>query len=254
MRAVRQQHQPRVAGGVEPRGRSSASDRYKQPILLIVALDSDATPVLKLWDLRSSTSCPVCELSGHSKGVLDLVWNGDDSSFVVSTGRDNKVLLWDLPSRTVLGDLAGCEEKTEVPRDAADFFTTATHAASATRKTSVMWNPFNPAVVATAASDGLVVLYNVEGVTSPRSERMHVRYHATHGFENRFHGKVLSVGDLVRGDDVKEEIGRFERSMGEGDLKGYCEHMTGVCEDKEEQELWAFMKVGVGEDSHAVHV
>lgn len=210
--------------------------------------------MLKLWDLRSSTSCPVCELSGHSKGVLDLVWNGDDSSFVVSTGRDNKVLLWDLPSRMVLGDLAGCEEKTEVPRDAADFFTTATHAASATRKTSVMWNPFNPAVVATAASDGLVVLYNVEGVMSPRSERMHVRYHATHGFENRFHGKVLSVGDLVRGDDVKEEIGRFERSMGEGDLKGYCEHMTGVCEDKEEQELWAFMKVGVGEDSHAVHV
>ena len=62
------------------------------------------------------------------------------------------------------------------------------------------------------------------------------------------------MGDLVRGDDVKEEIGRFERSMGEGDLKGYCEHMTGVCEDKEEQELWAFMKVGVGEDSHAVHV
>ena len=200
--------------------------------------------MLKLWDLRSSTSCPVCELSGHSKGVLDLVWNSDDSSFVVSTGRDNKVLLWDLP----------CEEKTEVPRDAADFFTTATHAASATRKTCVTWNPFNPAVVATAASDGSVMLFNVEGVSSPRSERMHVRYHATHGFENRFHGKVLSVGDLVRGDDVKEEIGRFERSMGEGDLKGYCEHMTGVCEDKEEQELWAFMKVGFGEAFHAVYV
>ena len=210
--------------------------------------------MLKLWDLRSSTSCPVCELSGHSKGVLDLVWNSDDSSFVVSTGRDNKVLLWDLPSRSVLGDLAGCEEKTEVPRDAADFFTTATHAASATRKTCVTWNPFNPAVVATAASDGSVMLFNVEGVSSPRSERMHVRYHATHGFENRFHGKVLSVGDLVRGDDVKEEIGRFERSMGEGDLKGYCEHMTGVCEDKEEQELWAFMKVGFGEAFHAVYV
>lgn len=207
-------------------------------------MDSDATPVLKLWDLRSSTSCPLAELSGHSKGVLDLVWNKDDASFVISTGRDNKVLLWDLPARTVLGDLAGCEEKTEVPRDAADFFTTAAHAASATRKTHVIWNPFNPAVVATSASDGMIVLHNVEGVTSHSTVPSTTSdYSAVNGYENRFHGKILSVTDLIRGNDVKTEIEGFENSVRSSDLRGFCERMTGVCEDASEQELWCFMKV-----------
>ena len=208
-----------------------------------VALDSDATPVLKLWDLRSSTSCPVAELSGHSKGVLDLVWNTEDFSFVVSTGRDNKVLLWDLPSRSVLGDIAGGEEKAEVPRDAADFFTTAAHAASATRKTQVVWHPFNPAVVATAASDGSIVLHNVEGVGSHKACGAASNYSAVKGYENRFHGRVLSVRDLIRGDDVKAEIQGFESSMSGGDLAGFCEHMVSVCEDAEESAMWSFMKV-----------
>lgn len=201
---------------------------------------------MKLWDLRKSTSCPECELAGHSKGILDLVWNRDDPSFVVSTGRDNKVLLWDMTSRTVLSDLAGGEEKPEIPRDAADFFTTVAHAASATRKTTVCWNPFNPAVVATAASDGMITLYNVEGACRqlPGTQRAcTAAYSAVHGYENRFHGKTLSVTDLIRGDDLKEEIRRFEASMTGGDLRGYCESMTEMCEDVEEQELWSFMKV-----------
>lgn len=199
--------------------------------------------MLKLWDLRSSTSCPIAEITGHSKGVLGLVWNKDDSSFVVSTGRDNKVLLLDLPSRSVLSDLAGNEEKTEVPRNAADFFTTAAHAASATRKTCVTWNPFNPAIVATGASDGMIVLHSVEGASNQHRTECSGVYSAVNGYENRFHGKILSVTDLIRGTDLMEEIAHFERSMQAGDLQGFCDHMRSVCEDKEEQQLWSFMKV-----------
>ena len=40
-----------------------------------------------------------------------------------------------------------------------------------------------------------------------------------------------------------EEIAHFERSMQAGDLQGFCDHMRSVCEDKEEQQLWSFMKV-----------
>ena len=208
-------------------------------------LDSDATPVLKLWDLRSSTSCPVAECTGHSKGVLDVVWNAEDNAFVATTGRDNKVLLWDMVDRAVIGDLTEGEEKTELPTDAADFFTTVGRAASATRKTQVCWNAQNPAVIATAGSDGSVVLYNVEGVAcrGPKGAEAAVAYAAANGCENRFHGKVLSVRDLIRGDDVKAEIERFEQCMAGGDLKAYCAEMTRVCEDAEEKELWSFMEV-----------
>ena len=72
-----------------------------------------------------------------------------------------------------------------------------------------------------------------------------VAYCAVNGCENRFHGKVLSVTDLICGNDVKEEIERFEAVMRGGDLKGYCEAMKRVCEDKEENELWSFMEVAM---------
>lgn len=210
-------------------------------------LDSDATPVLKLWDLRSSTSCPVAECTGHSKGILDVVWNTQDNTFVATTGRDNKVLVWDVKAHAVLGDLTEGEEKAEIPTDAADFFTTVARAASATRKTQVCWNETNPAVIATASSDGMIVLYNVEGVSCHAGKHAEpsVAYCAVNGCENRFHGKVLSVTDLICGNDVKEEIERFEAVMRGGDLKGYCEAMKRVCEDKEENELWSFMEVAL---------
>ena len=199
--------------------------------------------MLKLWDLRSSTSCPLAELAGHSKGVLDLVWNAEDPRFVASTGRDNKLLLWDMSKREVIGDITNGEEKPELPTDAADFFTTVARAASATRKTQVLWNQFNPAVIATAASDGSIVLHNVEGVSMKKSVVSSAAYSAVNGCENRFHGKVLSVSDLVCGNDVKEEIGQFESAMAQGDLKGFCDRMVAVCEDPRENEMWLFMKV-----------
>lgn len=88
------------------------------------------------------------------------------------------------------------------------------------------------------------MLHNVEGVTSHhRAECPPSVYSAVNGYENHFHGKILSVTDLIRGTDLKEEIESFETSMRNGDLQGYCDHMRNICEDKEEQQLWSFMKV-----------
>jgi hypothetical protein len=144
----------------------------------------------------------------------------------------------------VIGDLAQGEEKAEIPTDAADFFTTSTRAASTTRKTQVCWNRFNPAVIATAASDGTVVLHDLEGVSAKVGGKVqHSRYAAVNGVENRFHGKTLSVGDLIEGNDLKQEIADFEHSINSGDFKGFCERMEGVCEDPSENRLWHFMGV-----------
>ena len=199
--------------------------------------------MLKLWDLRSSTSCPLAELSGHTKGVLDLVWNTEDPRFVASTGRDNKILLWDMNKHEILGDITSGEEKPEVPTDAADFFTTVAHAASTTRKTQVLCNRFNHAVIATASYKKKIKMHNVEAVGTKKAVGSNAVYSAVHGYENRFHGKVLSVSDLVCGNDVKEEIGQFESAMASGDLKGFCDRMVTVCEDPRENEMWSFMKV-----------
>lgn len=198
--------------------------------------------MIKLWDLRSSTSCPLAELTGHSKGILDLVWNSDDCSFVLSTGRDNRILLWDIDQRAILRDLTGSEEKKEVPKDAADFFTTTAHSASTPRRIQITWNGFNPAVIATASTNDCIELFTIDEACIDTSFTS-AAYSAVNGTENRFHGHVLTVTDLIRGNDIKCEIADFENSMRMNSLKEYCEKMVDVTEDHEENEMWSFMKV-----------
>ena len=197
---------------------------------------------MKLWDLRNSTSCPVAELTGHTKGILDLVWNTDDYSFVLSTGRDNHILLWDMNQHSILRDLTKMEEEKEIPKDAADFFTTVTHAASTPRRMQVIWNVFNPAIIATASTNGMIELLTIDEACIDNTMNT-TTYSAVNGIENRFHGRVLSVTDLIRGNDIKNEITEFETAMSTNQVKEYCEKMIEISNDKEENEIWSFMKV-----------
>ena len=68
-------------------------------------------------------------------------------------------------------------------------------------------------------------------------------YSAVNGIENRFHGRVLSVTDLIRGNDIKNEINEFETAMSNNQVKEYCEKMIELSNDQEENEKWSFMKV-----------
>ncbi|CAM9169034.1 unnamed protein product [Ectocarpus sp. 6 AP-2014] len=63
---------------------------------LVTASGDDNNPVLKLWDLRSSTTLPLATLSGHSEGVLSVAWCPYDASLLMSCAKDNRTLLWDL--------------------------------------------------------------------------------------------------------------------------------------------------------------
>lgn len=174
--------------------------------------------------------------------MLDLVWNHDDFSFVLSTGRDNRILLWDIEKQSVLRDLTGLEEKKEIPNNAADFFTTIAHSASTPRRTQVVWNGFNPAVIATASTSGSVELFSIDEACIDSAVGA-TTYSAVNGIENHFHGRVLTVTDLIRGDDIKSEIEEFEASMRSNNIKEYCEKMVSITDDKDENDIWSFMKV-----------
>ena len=201
--------------------------------------------MIKLWDLRSSTSCPVTELSGHSKGVLDLYWNTDDVDFIISTGRDNRILLWDFEEKKLIRDLTGCEETKEVPKSAADFFTTVGHAASSPRRTQILWNPFNPAILASTSTNGSIELWTIEemSVEGAMNASASASYSAINGVENRFHGRVLTVSDLIRGKDIQSEISDFETAMVSNNVKEHCMKMVDLVEDEEEKQMWSFMNV-----------
>lgn len=55
-----------------------------QGLHLITASSDDRNPVMKLWDLRASTSMPLTTLQGHSKGILKIAWCPHDESLLLS--------------------------------------------------------------------------------------------------------------------------------------------------------------------------
>lgn len=73
------------------------------------ASGSDNDPSILIWDLRNANT-PLQSLSnGHSKGILSMDWCSQDDNLLLSSGRDNTVLLWNpeegkllsqFPSRT----------------------------------------------------------------------------------------------------------------------------------------------------------
>ncbi|QLQ79136.1 hypothetical protein HG537_0B04840 [Torulaspora globosa] len=58
------------------------------------ATGSDSEPLILVWDLRNANT-PLQVLSkGHSKGILSLDWCKQDSELLLSSGRDNTIVLW----------------------------------------------------------------------------------------------------------------------------------------------------------------
>jgi len=51
---------------------------------IITASGNDRNPVLKLWDLRSSTSIPLATLQGHNQGILSIGWCPHDEGLMLS--------------------------------------------------------------------------------------------------------------------------------------------------------------------------
>ncbi|MGK3733863.1 MAG: protein transport protein SEC31 [Bacillariaceae sp.] len=51
---------------------------------LLTASGDDRNPVIKLWDLRASTSMPLATLTGHSQGILSMSWCPHDEHLLLS--------------------------------------------------------------------------------------------------------------------------------------------------------------------------
>lgn len=55
-----------------------------QGLHLLTASSDDRNPVLKVWDLRASTSMPLATLQGHTGGILKTSWCPHDDTLLLS--------------------------------------------------------------------------------------------------------------------------------------------------------------------------
>lgn len=61
---------------------------------IATASGSDTDPVIVTWDLRNANQPLTVMNSGLGKGILSLDWCSQDSTLMLSSGRDNTVQLW----------------------------------------------------------------------------------------------------------------------------------------------------------------
>lgn len=72
---------------------------------LIAATDDGAASCMRLFDLRSSKTTPLAEFLGHSNGIFAISWCPIDTDFIVSCGKDNRTLLWDLSTAQIVNEI-----------------------------------------------------------------------------------------------------------------------------------------------------
>eukprot|EP01041_Mallomonas_annulata_P003398 gene3398-6750_t len=236
-----------------------------QGLHLVTASGEDRNPVIKLWDLRSSTSLPLATLQGHTEGVLSVSWCPTDSSLLLSCGKDNKTILWDLFHLQPVYDLPSVTSRTNahIPRselsEKAIFGSLASSAVQ--KRFHVSWSPCLPAVVAACSFDRNVQFYSLAGVKS-RLGRAPKWLRKPVGAAFGFGGKIVYFNNKENGGDntqtspmlkmvLKEEdpsVGAacdlFHNALATGDFKGYCDHKANddTLSDQDRR-VWSLMKV-----------
>ncbi|KAJ3406976.1 protein transport protein S31 [Chytriomyces hyalinus] len=131
-----------IAAFSHPGGRkqiSSIAWNPDSPTQIVTASDDDSNPVVLMWDLRNSRA-PEKVLTGHSKGILNLAWCPKDSDLLLSCGKDNRTVLWNPSTATMIGDVH--------------------HSSNWTFEAS--WCPRNPDLVAIAGFDGIVSVHSLQ--------------------------------------------------------------------------------------------
>ncbi|RSL98527.1 Protein transport protein SEC31 [Fusarium oligoseptatum] len=106
---------------------------------LLTATPDDNTPVILMWDLRNSNA-PERTLQGHESGVLSLSWCSQDSDLLLSSGKDNRTIVWNPNTGERYGELPEVTNWTFLTR----------------------FNPNNPNLSATASFDGKITVQTLQ--------------------------------------------------------------------------------------------
>jgi protein transport protein SEC31 len=249
-----------------------------QGLHLVTASGDDNNPVLKLWDLRSSTSLPLATLQGHTQGILSVAWCPTDASLLMSCAKDNRTLLWDLYNLQAVyelpsggGSMASSNSATPAvlnpynadPASTGKMFGGIGSASN--RRYQVTWSPRIPAVTATCSFDRKVQVFTMAASSSStgRAPRWLTRpCGASFGFGGKLvtfsKGKAQTVSDgtvmnssaaTVQLHAVHEDASlvsysrAFESAVATKDFKSFCMSKAAAAKTQYDKSVWQFLQV-----------
>jgi protein transport protein SEC31 len=228
---------------------------------IATASGDDQRPVVKLWDLRNSTSTPLAEFHEHSAGVLSLSWCPNDPGLLLSCGKDNRTLLWDLFSRKSLFEFPS---ENAAPSMGSDQFFGA---GGGQRRFNVQWSPKIPAVASACTLDGKVQVWGLSGGGNP-AVRPPKWYRRPVGASFGFGGKLVTIANpkepagpqsdrrravhfhrILSEPNLVVEAEELDRSLESKDFKGHCERKIVSATNDKEKSVWSFMQILFEQDA-----
>ena len=209
---------------------------------------------LKLWDLRSSTTVPLASLEGHSGGVFGMDWCPHDDTLLLSCGKDNKTLLWDLYSLRPVGEIPneenGCGGAATPSGSSNDLYGGGL-GPSQQRRYDVQWSPSRRGVVSTCSFDRKVQFHSVVGLAT-KCGRPPKWMRPSSGVSCGFGGVVVSVDaarkyvkidSVVEHPELVEASQQLESEFDPNDCISYCRTMAERAKDEYESHVWSFMQI-----------
>eukprot|EP01132_Coremiostelium_polycephalum_P009151 gene9151-11217_t len=236
---------------------------------IVSASEDDEHPVIQVWDLRN-VNTPVKSLEGHKKGVWGLSWCPNDNSLLLSCGKDNKTLCWNVNTGEVL-----CEIESSHDPNAWNF--------------EVQWSPRIPAMLSTSSFGDKVNIYSLQDVNE-RNTSGEPTMNAL-GFQEQpakkptlkhtpdwlqrpvgaafgFGGKIVTFGKKKQSatspqqkpevvnqqrivhisyisteKELVESSEKLESVIKSGNYEEFCDEKISVSSSEEEKSTWGFLKV-----------
>lgn len=237
---------------------------------LLTATPDDSAPVILLWDLRNSNA-PERTLQGHEQGVLSLSWCEQDSDLLISSGKDNRTVIWNPQTGERYGEFPEVTNWTFLTR----------------------FNPHNPSLSATASFDGKIAIQTLQNTnasttqtaaqnnldgedffTSAQTQPQGSSFSLPKapawmqrpiGASFGFGGKVvvfrknsvasghprsskISISQFSVDSDVSAQAEKFETAVQSGDLKQICQSHLEQAKTDDEKADWLVMDTLVAED------
>lgn len=233
-----------------------------QGLNIITASGDDRNPVIKLWDLRSSTTLPLATLAGHTEGILSTSWCPNDTSFLLSSGKDNQTILWDLFHLQPVFNLPSSNAVVTQAHEQQMFGGFAT--AAGHKRFQVSWSPCLPAVVASCSFDRSVQFHSFAGVKS-KLGRAPKWLRRPAGAVFAFGGKLATFGSpstaspenikkpsdshtvriyqIIEDSELVSAADSFHASIANGDYKSFCDTKSNSATSEQDREVWGLMKV-----------
>ncbi|RSL54502.1 Protein transport protein SEC31 [Fusarium duplospermum] len=237
---------------------------------LLTATPDDNTPVILMWDLRNSNA-PERTLQGHESGVLSLSWCSQDSDLLLSSGKDNRTIVWNPNTGERYGELPEVTNWTFLTR----------------------FNPHNPNLSATASFDGKITVQTLQN-TNPDTSKTAAEKNlddedffraaqdqpqdaswtlskAPNWFERPigasfgFGGKVvvfkanpvqagqkrsskIVISNFSIDSDVSSATEKFQEAIASGDISAICADRIEQAKSEEEKADWQVMETLVGDN------